>query len=256
MAELLAEKVAVVTGASSGIGRAIALGFANHGASVVVADLREEPRGEGGPTHELIRDRGGTAEYVECDVTDVADLAVAVEAATTLGGIDVMVNNAGIGESTPVLEVTEADFERTMAVNAKGVFFGSQVAAREMVADGGGSIVNLSSEAGIVGVGGFVPYSASKGAVRVMSYALADALGGDGIRVNAIHPGIIETAMTTEDVPQVGTARDDQYLASIPLARFGQPSDVADAAVFLASDMSRYVTATSLVVDGGMLNTA
>ena len=253
---MLADRVAVVTGASSGIGRAISLRFAEHGALVVVADIRKTPRDGGKPTHEVIRDRGGTAEFVECDVTDVDDLAVAIEAATMLGGIDVMVNNAGIGEAASVLDVTEEEFERTMSINVKGVFFGSQLAAREMVDDGGGSIINLSSEAGIAGVGGFVPYSASKGAVAVMSYALADALGEDGVRVNAIHPGIIETTMTTEDVPQVGTAYDDEYLAGIPLARFGQPEDIADAALFLASDLSGYVSATSLVVDGGMLNTA
>lgn len=255
MEQLLSGKTAVVTGGSSGIGRSIAQRFAEEGASIVVADIRSSPREGGTPTDELIRDAGGEATFVECDVTNVEDIEAAMEAAETLGGVDVIVNNAGVGPATPALEVTEEEFERTMAINAKGTFFGTQRAARRMVDDAGGSIINLSSEAGIVGVGAFVPYCASKSAVRVMSYAFADALGPEGIRVNAIHPGIIETTMTTEDVPQVGTPNDDRTLESIPSRRFGQPEDIADVALFLASDLSDYVNGESITVDGGLLNT-
>lgn len=256
MSELLADKTATVTGGSSGIGREISLTFAEHGASVVIADIRSEPREGGRPTHEVIRDNGGDAAFVECDVTKATDIERAVDAAENFGGIDIMVNNAGVGPVNPVFEVTEEEFDRTMAINAKGVFFGSQLAAKRMVDNGGGSIINMSSEAGIVGVGSFIPYCASKGAVRTMSYALADALGPDGIRVNAIHPGIIETTMTTEDAPQVGTPHDEQTLRSIPSSRFGQPEDIANVALFLASDLSDYVNGESITVDGGLLNTA
>lgn len=256
MSDLLTDKVATVTGGSSGIGRSISLELAAQGASVVVADIQEQPRESGDLTAEVIGDRGGEATYVECDVTDTDDIEEAVNVADEFGGIDIMVNNAGIGPATPLFEVTEEEFDRTMAINTKGVFFGAQIAAKRMVDDGGGTIINLSSEAGIVGVGGFIPYCASKGAVKVMTYALADSLAGEEIRVNAIHPGIIETTMTTEDAPQVGTEHDEQTLRSIPSSRFGQPEDIADVAVFLASDLSDYVNGESIVVDGGLLNTA
>jgi NAD(P)-dependent dehydrogenase (short-subunit alcohol dehydrogenase family) len=136
------------------------------------------------------------------------------------------------------------------------VFFGAQTAAKRMVEDGrSGSIINLSSVAGLLGSGDFPTYCLSKGAVRLLTYSLADALGPADIRVNAIHPGIIETTMTTEDVPIVGTELGEQFLATVPLSRNGQPEDVGDAAVFLASDLASYVSGESLVLDGGMSNT-
>lgn len=257
MDELLSGEVAVVTGGASGNGRAIATTLAAHGAAVVVADLREEPREGGAPTHELIRSEiGGRAGFVECDVTSVEDLRVAVDAAEEFGGVSVMVNNAGITQSEPFLETTEAAYDRMMAVNVKGVFFGAQAAARSMVeADREGSIVNVSSISGLTGRGDGVAYCASKGAVRLMTYALADGLGPRGIRVNAIHPGMIETDMTREDLGVIGTESAEQYRRATPVGRIGQPEDVANAALFLASPLSSFVNGESLVVDGGVTNT-
>ena len=255
---LLEDKTAVVTGASSGLGRNIALQFAEHGASIVVADIQSEPRGGGEPTHELIVDDGGDATYVSCDVTNYDECVAAIEAASEFGGVDIMVNNAGIvGPQTPLVELDLDAYQTLMDVNVDGVVHGSKAAALAMVEHGrGGSIINLSSVAGIVGYGGITPYSASKGAVRLFSYALASELGPDGIRVNAIHPGVIETSMTTEDSPVVGTETGKQLKATVPLRRFGQPEDVAGVCLFLASELSSYVTAESIVIDGGSLNSA
>jgi NAD(P)-dependent dehydrogenase (short-subunit alcohol dehydrogenase family) len=253
---MLADKAAVITGAASGIGRAIAREYAEEGADVVVADLQAEPREGGTPTHEMIAaetDRDAT--FVECDVSDREQVEAAIEAADAFGGVDVMVNNAGIFRSEEVLELSEAEFDRLMDINVKGTFFGAQLAGKRMVESDGGSIVNLSSVAGLTGTGAYVSYCTSKGAVRLMTYALADALGPEGVRVNAIHPGLIETEMTTEDVPIIGTEQGEAYTESIPSRRAGKPEDIADAALYLASDLSDYVNGESLVVDGGMTNT-
>lgn len=253
MAELLANKVAVITGASSGMGRGIAQAFARNGArAIIVADIIAEPREGGKPTHELIIEQTETqAKFVHCDVTSIADLEAAVEAAEQFGGIDIMVNNAGISPSVDCLSTTEAQFERIIAINVKGVYFGSQAAAKRMVRKGSGSIINISSVSGIQGQ--VATYSMTKGAVRLFSYGLAGELGTRGIRVNAIHPGVIETAMTTKDAPIIGGEIGQQLLSMIPLNRFGQPGDIGNAAVFLASDLSSYVNGTSLIVDGGWI---
>ncbi|MFC6907064.1 SDR family oxidoreductase [Halalkalicoccus tibetensis] len=259
MAELLTDKTAVVTGAASGNGRQISLAFACHGADVVVADIQPEPREGGTPTHEKIASETDTtadATYVECDVTNTDDLEEAVEAAEEFGGVEVMVNNAGIFRDEDFLDVTEDEYDQLMDINAKGVFFGAQAAAKRMVErDRGGSIINISSVAGLEGSGEYPTYCTSKGAVRLLTYSLASALGPNNIRVNGIHPGIIETTMTSEDVPIVGAELGEQFLETVPLRRNGQPEDVADAAVLLASDLASYVTAISFVVDGGMTNT-
>lgn len=254
MQALLQDRVALVTGAASGNGRAIALAFARQGAQLVLADIREDPREGGETTEALIRaESGAQVRFVHCDVTRVADLAEAVKAAEALGGIDIMVNNAGILSKQSVLEASEADFERMMSVNVASVYFGTQAAARPMAARGRGSIINLSSIAGMRGTGGYALYCASKGAVRHLTYALADELGPSGIRVNALHPGIIETQMNIADDPLIGTEAGEGYLGMIPLRRWGQPGEVAEAALYLASDLSSYVTGASLVVDGGYL---
>jgi len=256
MSDLLSGHVAVVTGGASGIGREIALTYAVEGADVVVADIQSEPREGGTPTHEKIEaETDAAATFVECDVSDVEAVRAAVDAADEFGGVSIMVNNAGIFRGEDFLEVEPEDFDHLMDINVKGTFFGAQAAAKKMVEnDVEGSIINLSSVAGLEGTGGFASYCTSKGAVRLMTYSLADALGDAGINVNAIHPGVIETEMTTDDVPIVGTDQGEGYLQTIPSRRFGDPEDIADAAVFLASDMSDYVNAESMVVDGGMTN--
>ncbi|EFW91344.1 3-ketoacyl-(acyl-carrier-protein) reductase [Haladaptatus paucihalophilus DX253] len=256
MDELLSDKVAVITGGSSGIGRTIAKTFAEEGADIVVADVREDAREGGPPTHELISEETDSeATYVDCDVTEPDDLEASVEAAERYGGIDIMVNNAGIFRGEDFLDVSEREYDQLMDVNVKGVFFGAQAAAKRMVANGGGSIINLSSVAGLEGTGEYVTYCTSKGAVRLMTYALADKLGPEGVRVNAIHPGVIETAMTTDDVAIVGTEEGEMYEQMIPSRRFGTPTDVANGALYLASDLADYVTGESLVLDGGLTNT-
>ncbi|WP_276256185.1 SDR family oxidoreductase [Halomontanus rarus] len=250
MTNLLAAKTAVVTGASSGIGRSVARTFAENGADVVVADVREDPREDGRPTRELIEsETDASAAYVECDVSNVDDFEAVIDEADRFGGVDVLVNNAGIFRSEEFLEVTPDGYDRLMEVNVKGPFFGSQLAARRMIENDGGSIINVSSIAGLVGNGGYVTYCVSKGALRLLTYALAHRLGPEGIRVNAIHPGGVETAMM-EDA-HMGPEALDQFVQAIPSRRIGEPDDIAGAALFLASDLAGYVNGESLVVDGG-----
>jgi len=193
----------VITGASSGIGRRIALAYAERGCNVVIADVDEKPRDGDISAATEIRDRFGVdATFVHCDVTKSADIDAAMSAAHDFGGVDIMVNNAGIFASQPFVEVTAADYRKLMSINVDGVFFGAQAAAKRMLDHGrGGSIINLSSVAGLQGSAPFSTYCTSKGAVRLLTMALAAELGPHGIRVNALHPGIIATSMTTGDVP-------------------------------------------------------
>ncbi len=251
---LLKGKTAVITGASSGNGRAIALAFALEGAKIIIADIRESPREGGLSTKDLIEQQSTQqAVFVHCDVGKVNDLEAAMNAAEELGGVDIMVNNAGILKKQSVLDATEADFDLMSNVNIKSVYFGTQVAAKRMLKKGSGNIINLSSIAGMRGTGGYALYCASKGAVRLMTHALADELGPKGIRVNALHPGIINTQMNIADDPVIGTEMGETYLDMIPLRRWGEPEEVAKAALYLASDLSSYVTGSSLVIDGGYL---
>lgn len=251
----LEDKVAVVTGGSSGIGRAIATRFAEAGADVVVADQRLEPREGGPPTHQWIRtETNRKAVYVECNVADVADLETAVEAADAFGGVEVMVNSAGIGRAEPFLSISEADYDELLSINLKGTFFGAQIAARRMVENDGGCIINLSSTAGIRGSNNSAAYSASKGGVRLLTYSLAAELGPAGIRVNVLHPGVIETEMTRQDIPVIGGEKAARYMDRIPLKTFGDTSDVSEMAAFLASDRADFINGVSIVIDGGMVN--
>jgi NAD(P)-dependent dehydrogenase (short-subunit alcohol dehydrogenase family) len=256
---LLEDKTAVVTGAASGIGRAIAHLFAEQRADVVVADVREDPREDGATTHERINEEtDAQALFAPYDVSDPAAVEATVETAVDeFGDIDVMVNNTGIVDPNgQVTDIDPTEYQRLLDVNLNGAFFGSQAAARYMQESDGGSIVNVSSIAGIQGYSDLAPYCVSKGGIRLLTYSLAAELGGDGIRVNAIHPGVIETAMTTGDVPIVGTETGEQMPQSIPLGRFGTPNDVAKTALYLASDLASYMTAESVIVDGGLVNTA
>ena len=242
-------KAALVTGASSGIGRAIALQMAQEGAKVTVADIRREPREGGMPTEERINENGGESIYIETDVSKVKDLEEAIkETVEQFGSLDVMVNNAGIYPGlTPIEEITEEDYDQLMAINLKGTFFGSKLAAAEMRKnDTKGAIINMSSIAGLYGFNQSSTYSASKGGVTNLTRELALELGPQGIRVNAINPGVIQTAMTTQDEDVAGTMTEQ-----IPLRRDGRPEDIANAAVFLASEEASYVNGHNLVVDGG-----
>ena len=247
---LLSDTAAVVTGGASGIGRGIAIEYAKHGADVVVADVREEPKEEGAPTHEVIEEETDRqATYVHCDVTSVEDVEDAVDAADAFGGIDVMVNNAGIWRPEDFLEVTEEAYAELIDINLKGVYFGSQAAAKRMIDGDGGSIINVSSVNGLYGNGGYPSYTASKGGVRMLTRSLAHGLGEHDIRVNTIFPGAIDTEIGPEESDTEGTI--DQLLQMVPLGRQGQPVDIAGPAVFLASDLAAYTTGAELVVDGG-----
>jgi NAD(P)-dependent dehydrogenase (short-subunit alcohol dehydrogenase family) len=253
MSNILNGKVVVVTGASSGIGRAIALRAAEHGAgAVIVSDVTETPREGGGPTAEAIKALGVSALFVKSDVSKRAENDALVAAAEEFGGVDVFVANAGITLRTDGAEVPEEDYRRLMAVNLDGVLFGAQAAARQMKAKGkAGSIVLMASMGGLVGAGITVAYSTSKGGVVLMAKSLADALGPDGIRVNAVAPGTIDTVLL-RTAPGIAESAEG-FRQRTPLRRLGQPSEIGDAVAYLGSDLSSYVTGHALTVDGGLL---
>src|SRR5438552_7730720 len=254
MTGLVEGKVAVVTGGASGLGRAIAIRFAEEGAAaVVVADVRKAAREGGDPTTTIVQAAGAKSVFVETDVRKVDNLRRAVAAADQFGGIDIMVNNAGVAMQEDFFSMTEEDYDRVMDINVKGVYFGAQAAALAMRGRGG-VIINMSSVGGIRGGKSLIAYCSSKGAVRLMTYGLADMLGPEGIRVNAIHPGLMDTAMNRSDLGYVGPDGEG-LVGDIPLERTGQPRDIGNAAVYLASDLGSYVSGTSLVVDGGRLRT-
>ena len=243
---LLDGRVVVVTGGSSGIGRALCLRAAEEGAAaVVVADRTPVGREGGTPTHELVRESGGVARFVETDVTDPASWAGVIAAADEFGGVDSMCNVAGISDNVDFLSVDLERLRRVMSVNFEGTFLGSQAAARSMVDRGAaGTIVNISSVGGMRGFAHASTYSASKGAVRAFTYALADAVAPHGIRANVVHPGQVDTEMLRVEMRGGSPIR-------IPLGRKGRASEIADAVVWLASDLSSYVNGASIVVDGG-----
>lgn len=252
MTELISGQTAVVTGGSSGIGRAISLKFAAHGANVIIADTREEPREGGKPTHKKISSNFGvSSEYVNCDVRDLEDHHTTAKAALNLtGDLDIWVNNAGISGEPSFKNAAEEHFNRIMAVNAKGAFFGAQVAAEKIET---GSIINISSLAGIKGYSNLPIYAMTKGAIRLLTYSLASELS-PSIRVNAIHPGAVETVLSMQGNQRLTSENRLEYAKSIPLERIGQPEDIGNAALFLASDLADYITGHSLVVDGGLNN--
>jgi len=251
--KLLDGAVAVITGASSGNGRAIATAFAREGAKAIICcDIQQEPREGGLPTDKLVTDMGCIGRFLPVDVAKLEQLKKAIDAAEEFGGVNILVNNAGILSTVPLLEVSEEEFDRSIAINIKGVFFASQIAAYSMIlGKRQGSIINLSSVSGLRGTSELPVYSTSKGAVQLMTFALAAALGPHNIRVNTINPGIINTRMTQQDMYMMSP----DALQGIPLQRFGEPLDVANTAVYLASRLATYVTGASLLVDGGMTNT-
>jgi len=253
MSDLLKGKVVIVTGAASGIGPAIAGAAARHGSkAVIVSDVTETPREGGGPTTAEIESLGVSTRFVRTDVTKRSDLDALVESADAYGGVDVMVCNAGITLRSDGADVAEADYHKLMAVNLDGVLFGAQAAAKQMKTRGkGGSIVFMASMGGISGAGMTVAYSTSKGGVVLMAKALADALGPDGIRVNSVCPGTIDTHLL-RSTPGIAEAAEG-FRKRTPLRRLGQPSEIADAVVWLGSDMSSYVSGIALLVDGGLL---
>lgn len=247
-------KVALVTGAGSGIGEQIARVFARQGAAVVIGD-----RDEAGGTRvaSAIQSEGGHARYQPLDVTDAASARAAVASCVEIeGGLHVLVNNAGIGYVGDVLETDEAEYEKLMAVNVRGVFLCAKAAGAHMVAHGGGAVVNMASVAGIVGVGRRFAYGASKGAVIAMTKSMAVDLVERGVRVNCICPGTIETPFVEGYLDRFHKDNKEETRAGLharqPMGRMGRPDEIAYAALYLASDQSQFATGSELVVDGGL----
>jgi 3alpha(or 20beta)-hydroxysteroid dehydrogenase len=239
-------KVALVTGAARGIGAAIARRFAEEGANLLLTDADEAG------ALQVAADVGNGSGAHAHDVTSETEWdAVAAWALETRGRVDVLVNNAGVFLAARLEEITLEDFRRVQEVNQVGVFLGMRTIAPAMAASGGGSIVNLSSVAGLMGSPYLTAYAAGKWAVRGMTKAAGKELAASGIRVNSLHPGQINTDMHTrqrERTPEL----IERLVAGIPMRRIGEPEEVANAALFLASDESRYVTASELAVDGGV----
>ncbi len=243
-------KVALVTGAASGIGRATALLFGREGAAVVVHDLKEDGRG----TADAIADAGGRASFLQGDVTRYADCQAAVHLAVSeFGGLHVLINNAGIIRRASVVDTTEEEWDRVMAVNVKSVFLMAKAAIPVMARGGGGAIVNTASGWGIDGGRNAASYCASKAAVVNLTRAMALDHAEQNIRVNCVCPGDTDTPMLREEARQLG--QDVRgFLAGAarrPMGRMGRPEEIARVILFLASDASSYVTGTPLIVDGG-----
>jgi len=249
----LEAKVAIVTGGALGIGRATCLLLAKEGAKVAVTDIIERESQE---VVEEIKRFGGVAKFWRLDVANEKDVAQAfADIAREFGKIDVLVNNAGIaGVNKPTHEITEEEWDKVMAVNVKGVFLCTKHAIPYMQKAGGGSIINLSSVYGIISATDVPAYHASKGAVRLMSKTDALLYAKDGIRVNSVHPGFIWTPMVENHLRASGVdpGEGKKQLASLhPIGHVGDPDDVAYGIVYLASDESKFVTGSELVIDGG-----
>ena len=243
--------VSLVTGASSGIGNAIAARFAQEGASVVVADVRQEPKllGET-PVGEKLADAGADYRFVETDVSTEADAESSVETAIgAFGGLDVLVNNAGIFTKAKLHETNPHEWDEILGVNLRGTYLMSRAAVPELAESELGNIVNLSSLFGVVAGAESAAYCASKGAVTNLTRQMAIDYASDEIRVNALAPGLIKTAQNAEwrEDPSFVERR----LSEIPWPRFGEPEDVANAALFLASEESDFITGQTIPIDGG-----
>ena len=244
----LAGKVALITGGSKGQGACEARVFAEHGAVVVIGDILDR---QGRAVAGDIVTNGGSAIFVHLDVSSAEDwdraMSTAMEA---YGKLNVLVNNAGITGGGPIESASEEDWHRVMDTNAKGVFLGTRAVIPVMREAGGGSIVNISSTAGLVGNKRGGAYSASKAAIRQLTKATAIQHAPDGIRANVIHPGPI---MTDQLAPSVATPEARAaFVAQVPMGMIGEPEDVAHAALYLASDEARFVTGADLVIDGGL----
>lgn len=252
----LQHKVAIVTGAASGMGRATAELFAREGASVVIADVLDA---DGEAAAESIRAAGGTARFVHTDVSresDVRDLIAFTE--REFGRLDTIFNNAGIEQPvTPSDQVTEELFDRVIGVNLKGTFFGCKHAIPALRRAGGGTIVNNSSVSAFANVGGNISYGASKGAIMSLTRILAIELAREHIRVNAICPGVIDTPMNSRNLDEADDADRvrERWMSATPMGRMGTPEEIARTVLYLASDMSSFTTGIGLLIDGGRVAT-
>ena len=244
----LQNKVALISGGARGMGAVEAKMFAAEGAKVVIGDMLGD---EGRQVEAEINESGGECVFVQLDVTDENAWQDAV--ATTVarfGKLDILINNAGIARINSVEDTTSEEWDLVMDINTKGVFLGTKAAIPEIRKAGGGSIVNISSIAGLTG-GRTSSYAASKGAVRLLTKSTAIQYAADGIRCNSVHPGVIETPMTTPIMLNTPEGRE-LNASRHPLGRFGQPEDIAYGVLFLASDESSFMTGSELVIDGGL----
>lgn len=243
MAGRLAGKVALISGGSRGQGEAEARLFVKEGAQVVIGDILDS-EGE-----MLAKELGDAAIYVHLDVTSESDWATAVgESVQRFGHLDTLVNNAGILDAGPLLDTSLERYRRVIEVNQIGVFLGMRSAGKALIDAGGGSIINISSVDGMMGMGGMVAYVSSKWAVRGMTKTAAAEFGPFGIRVNSVHPGGVDTPMIQGFLPEGADAS-----MGVPLGRIGQPEDVASLVAFLASDESSYCSGSEFVIDGAMI---
>lgn len=239
-------KIALVTGFGSGLGRAIAILFAREGASVMGTSTTDA---KGKETLEVIKRNGGKARFRVGDVRKTQDMKMVVEeAVANFGGLEIVVNSAGVRTNGSITEISEEDWDRTVDTNLKGVFVVSRLAIPEMVKRGGGVIINISARSGITGQAGRAAYCASKGALITLTEAMAEDHAPQKIRVNCICPGPTRTPMVDTSTPE----KLARYAKRVPLGRIGEADDIARAAVYLTSDEASHVTAAILPVDGGM----
>lgn len=244
---MLTGKVALVTGAARGIGRAIALAMAENGATVIVNYQGSRERAE--ETVALIREKGGQAESVCCNVSDFEAVeAMMKELISRYGHVDILVNNAGITRDNLILKMSEADFDQVLDTNLKGSFNTIRHLARQMIKQRGGKIINISSVSGVLGNAGQANYASSKAGVIGLTKTMARELASRNIQVNAIAPGFVNTEMTEK----LSEAVKEAAVSQIPMKRFGNPEDIAEMAVFLASSKADYITGQVIHVDGGM----
>ncbi len=251
----LDKKIAFVTGAGSGIGESIARLFAQQGAHVVLADLREDAAQR---VASEIHEAGGSARVQLLDVTEESQVTSGIERAAALEGrLDILVNNAGISHVGSILETSLEDWERLMQVNARGVFLCAREGVRQMLAQSprGGVIINMASVAAMIGIERRLPYCASKGAVLALTRSIAIDFATRGIRCNAICPGTVQTPFVEDYLARNFAGQEDevrqQLQARQPVGRMGQPDEIAYAALYLASDEATFVTGSALVIDGG-----